>query len=195
MAAVVGGVVARESSMGLAVGLLLALAVFSGCAAKRRGGSLEGQLRARRLMVPVAGVTPGEVKDTFAAPRDGGRRRHNAVDIMAPHGTPVVATDDGEVLAVARTALGASVIYTADPNRRFVYFYAHLSGYHPRTVPGQKVRRGDVIGYVGSTGNAKARAPHLHFQVRVYPRDHNWRVGTPVNPARSFTAAGRVIQR
>ncbi len=179
----------------MALGALMAMVVFAGCAAKRRGGSLESELRARRLMVPVAGVTPADVKDTFAAPRDGGRRRHNAVDIMAPHGTPVLAADDGVVVAVHTNRLGGKVLYTTDPGRRFVYFYAHLSGYHPRAVPGRAVRRGDVIGYVGSTGNAKARAPHLHFQVRVYPANRSLGVGTPVNPARTFTVAGRAVQR
>lgn len=175
--------------------LLVALAVLSGCSATRRSGSAAGALRARRLMVPVAGVYPGSVKNTFYAPRDGGRRRHNALDIMAPAGTPIVSADDGEVLAVRWTGKGGKVIYATDPARRFVYFYAHLQDYHARSVPGRRVKRGDVLGYVGSTGNAKASAPHLHFQVRVYPRTHDWPTGTPVNPYGTFAQAGRVLRR
>jgi murein DD-endopeptidase MepM/ murein hydrolase activator NlpD len=177
------------------VALLVALAALDGCSLARRDRSIMGALRGRRLMVPVAGVSPGAIKNTFNAPRDGGSRRHNSLDIMAPEGTPIVSADDGQVLAARWNGKGGNVLYATDPDRRFVYFYAHLSQYHPRSVPGRQVKRGDVLGYVGSTGNAKARAPHLHFQVRVYPRDHNWPTGTPVNPYGTFAQAGRVVRR
>jgi murein DD-endopeptidase MepM/ murein hydrolase activator NlpD len=177
------------------VAILVALAVVQGCAVTRRDRSAVSALRARRLMVPVAGVQPGAIKNTFNAPRDGGSRRHNALDIMAPAGTPIVAADDGLVLAVRWNAKGGNVLYATDPNRHFLYFYAHLSQYHPKSLPGRRVRRGDVLGYVGFTGNAKAHAPHLHFQVRVYPRDHNWPTGPPVNPHGTFAQAGRVLRQ
>lgn len=144
-------------------------------------------------MVPVAGVAPAQLADTFNAPRDGGRRKHLALDIMAPHGTPVLAADDGEVLAVKTNRLGGLVVYATDPDRRFVYYYAHLSGWHPETVPGRRLSRGDVLGYVGSTGNADPRAPHLHFQVRVYAPDDRYWTGPPVNPLACFARPGRRV--
>jgi murein DD-endopeptidase MepM/ murein hydrolase activator NlpD len=175
--------------------LLLALLVLDGCSATRRQGSIMGALRARRLMVPVAGVYPGSIKNTFNAPRDGGARRHNALDIMAPAGTPIVSADDGHVLATRWNGKGGKVLYATDPDRRFVYFYAHLQDYHPRSVPGRQVKRGDILGYVGSTGNAKAHAPHLHFQVKIYPRNHNWPAWTPINPYGTFAQTGRVLRK
>jgi murein DD-endopeptidase MepM/ murein hydrolase activator NlpD len=177
------------------VALLLVLALLGGCSAARRGRSIMGELRARRLMVPVAGVPPYRIKNTFYSPRDGGRRRHYALDIMAPAGTPIVSADDGQVLAVRWNGKGGNVLYATDPERRFVYFYAHLMQYDPRSVPGRRVKRGDVLGYVGSTGNAKPWAPHLHFQVKIYPRNHNWPTGTPINPYGTFAQAGRVLRR
>ena len=148
---------------------LLLIGTLAGCSLFRaRGRSAQRALCARKLMVPVAGVAPARVPDTFDAPRDGGRRRHLAIDILAPHGTPVLAADDGVVLAVKTNRLGGRVIYTTDPDRHFVYYYAHLQGWHPGTTPGRRIARGDVLGYVGSSGNADARSPHLHFQVRIY---------------------------
>src|SRR5262249_56179675 len=120
-------------------------------------------------MVPVAGVAPSKITDTFDAPRDGGRRRHNALDILAPIGTPVLSADDGVVLALRSNRLGGQVIYAADPDRRFVYYYAHLSRYQPSLAAGQSLRRGQVIGYVGATGNPDPPRPHLHFHLITFP--------------------------
>lgn len=174
--------------------LLVAVTALAGCALSRgRDRSVQSALQARRLMVPVAGVAPAQLADTFNAPRDGGRRKHLALDIMAPHGTPVLAADDGEVLAVKTNRLGGLVVYATDPDRRFVYYYAHLSGWHPETVPGRRLSRGDVLGYVGSTGNADPRAPHLHFQVRVYAPDDRYWTGPPVNPLACFARPGRRV--
>lgn len=171
----------------------LGLAVASGCATMRREGSLERALSGRRLMVPVAGLSPSDVANNFDAPRDGGRRRHLALDIFAPAGTPVLSADDGVLLGLKRSPLGGNTIYAADPTRRFVYYYAHLSQYHPGATPGRALRRGDVIGYVGSSGNASARSPHLHFQVRAY--DDRWWTGQPVNPYGRFAKPGRAVRR
>jgi murein DD-endopeptidase MepM/ murein hydrolase activator NlpD len=145
-------------------------------------------------MVPVAGVTPSKITDTFNAPRDGGRRRHNALDILAPIGTPVLSADDGVVLALRSNRLGGRVIYAADPSRRFVYYYAHLSRYHPSLGPGQSLRRGEVIGYVGATGNADPRVPHLHFQVMAFPPDNRWWTGTPIDPLPYLASPGRQVR-
>ena len=136
-------------------------------------------LRDRQLMVPVAGVSPDRVADTYSAPR--GDRRHNALDIMAPRGTPVLAADEGRVFRVSRNALGGLTVYVLDAAERFIYYYAHLDAYRDGLRAGERLARGDVLGYVGSTGNASASAPHLHFQAMRYRRDRHWD-GPPVNP-------------
>ena len=146
-------------------------------------------------MVPVAGVAPSEVRDTFNAPRDGGARRHHALDIFAPVGTPVLSADDGVVLAMKNNRLGGLVIYATDPERRFVYYYAHLSRYQPDLTRGRRLGRGDVIGYVGTTGNADPRWPHLHFQVMLHPGDERYWNGTPIDPLPYFASAGRRVAR
>ena len=146
-------------------------------------------------MVPVAGVAPANIQDTFNAPRDGGARRHYALDIFAPVGTPVLSADDGMVLAIKRNRLGGLVIYATDPGRRFVYYYAHLSRYQPDLARGQRLGRGDVIGYVGTTGNADPRFPHLHFQVMLHPGGDRYWDGTPIDPLPYFASAGRYSGR
>jgi murein DD-endopeptidase MepM/ murein hydrolase activator NlpD len=185
-------VVGRVWGGGGWVWILAGVSLVAGCSLLRghRPG-VDAALRARRLMVPVAGVAPADVHDSFDAPRDGGARRHHAVDIFAPVGTPVLSADDGVVLALKRNRLGGLVIYATDPGGRFVYYYAHLSRYQPDLVRGRRLGRGDVIGYVGTTGNADPRSPHLHFQVMVHPGDERWWTGTPVDPLPYFASAGR----
>jgi len=174
--------------------VLVAMAVAVTACGFRHHRSPTTDLGARRLMVPVAGVAPSKLTDTFNAPRDGGRRRHNALDILAPIGTPVLSADDGVVLALRSNRLGGRVIYATDPARRFVYYYAHLSRYHPSLGPGQALRRGDVIGYVGATGNADPRVPHLHFQVMAFPPDNRWWTGTPIDPLPYLASPGRQVR-
>ncbi len=177
------------------VALLVTVATLAGCSLgrKRSRPTVLDDLRSRKLMVPVAGVAPAQIPDTFHARRDRGRRKHLALDIAAPHGTPVLAADEGEVLAVKTSRRGGRAVYTTDPARRFVYYYAHLSRWHPATVPGRRLARGDVLGYVGSTGNASAHRPHLHFQVRLYSPDDRYWTGPPVNPLACFARPGRRV--
>jgi peptidoglycan LD-endopeptidase LytH len=183
-----------RSRAGCGLAVLVAVAMLAGCSlTRRRQPSVYDALQARRLMVPVAGVAPAQLTDNFNAPRGHGTRRHLALDILAPHGTPVLAADDGEVLAVKTNQLGGRVVYATDPGRRFVYYYAHLSRWHPDTVPGRRVERGDVLGYVGTTGNARGRAPHLHFQVRMYSPDGRYWTGPPLNPLACFARPGRRV--
>lgn len=147
-------------------------------------------LRSRGLMVPVLGVYPDRVHDTFNDERGGGSRVHRAIDIMAPRGTPVVSADDGRILRMETNRLGGIAIFAVDPAERLVYYYAHLDRYEPLIHAGSIVSKGEVIGYVGSTGDASPDAPHLHFQVMRRADARRWWDGTPIDPWPFFTMAG-----
>ena len=137
-------------------------------------------LTERRLLIPVKGLPRAALRDNFDEKR--GVRPHEALDIMAPRGTPVVAVDDGKVAKLFHSALGGITIYQFDPGSRFAYYYAHLDRYASGLVEGAQVKRGEVIGYVGSTGNAPANAPHLHFTVFRLGPEKRWWTGKAVNP-------------
>jgi peptidoglycan LD-endopeptidase LytH len=148
-------------------------------------------LRSRGLMVPVLGVYPDRVHDTFNDERGGGARVHRAIDIMAPRGTPVLSADDGRILRMETNRLGGISIFAVDPAARLVYYYAHLDRYEPLIHSGSYLTKGEVIGYVGSTGDASPDAPHLHFQVMRRPEDaRRWWDGTPIDPWAFFSIAG-----
>lgn len=143
------------------------------------------------LMVPVEGVSPGDLRDSFNAPRGNGRT-HRAIDILAPRGTPVVAAIDGSVLRLAQNAAGGITAYLVDDARRYVYYYAHLESYADAVTEGLRVPKGFVIGYVGTSGNAPPGTPHLHFQVmRLEEGQRDWWNGTPVDARRFMTETGR----
>jgi murein DD-endopeptidase MepM/ murein hydrolase activator NlpD len=143
--------------------------------------ALAPELRARALQFPVPGVSLDTITDTFDDPRSGGRR-HHALDIMAPRGTPVVAVEDGRVLRLWKSGGGGISLYQADPSGRYSYYYAHLDRYAEGLADGQELRRGQVLGYVGSTGNASENAPHLHFAVFERSDPQRWWTGRPVDP-------------
>lgn len=145
-------------------------------------------LRSRRLQLPVAGVSPASLEDSFDQPRDG-ERKHNAIDIMAPRGTPILSADDGLVLRLSNNALGGTSLYTVDPEGRVVYYYAHLDRYHDGIVAGKQIAKGDTLGFVGTTGNAPKNLPHLHFQIMQMPADRKYWSGEPIDP---FTFLGGV---
>jgi murein DD-endopeptidase MepM/ murein hydrolase activator NlpD len=147
-------------------------------------------LRARRLMVPVDGIRPADVPDSYAARRGGGRR-HNALDILAPRGTAVVAAADGRVLKLRENAAGGLTIYAVDEEERFVFYYAHLDRYRGGLREGDAIAQGEVLGYVGTSGNAPTDTPHLHFQVMRYEDRKRWWDGTPVNPHDFLVLEGR----
>jgi murein DD-endopeptidase MepM/ murein hydrolase activator NlpD len=134
----------------------------------------------RPMIIPVAGVPVSAIHDTFNETR--GNRRHEATDIMAARGTPVIATDDGTVKKIFTSVPGGLTIYEFDPDQRYCYYYAHLDRYADGLHEGQLVHRGDVLGYVGTTGNAPKDAPHLHFAVIRLDADKRWWKGTYVNP-------------
>jgi murein DD-endopeptidase MepM/ murein hydrolase activator NlpD len=135
------------------------------------------------LYFPVAGMDSTRLDDSYDAARDGGVRRHNAIDIMAPRGSAVLAVQDGRVLKLASNAKGGITVYASDLDEQFVYYYAHLDRYHARMYNGKPLMRGDTIGYVGTTGNSPANLPHLHFQImRMPPDKRSFSTGAPVNP-------------
>ena len=140
------------------------------------------------LMVPVVGVAPGKIPDSFNEPRDGGRT-HRATDILVPQGTPVLAAESGTVLRISQNTLGGNTIYMTDDGGRFIYYYAHLLRYADGLAAGAHVSQGDVIAYVGMTGNAPV--PHLHFQVMRREARRDYWNGTAVDVRPFFTLIGR----
>ena len=143
------------------------------------------ELHYRGLLVPVAGIDASRIPNTFNDARDG-QRKHNAVDILAKRGTPVLSADDGTILKVGTNALGGNTVWAVDANRRFVYYYAHLDRWADGLRDGMAVQRGDVLGYVGTTGNAPKDVPHLHFQLLRYTNDKRYYDGPPLNPLPFF---------
>jgi murein DD-endopeptidase MepM/ murein hydrolase activator NlpD len=137
------------------------------------------------LLIPVVGVKPGDLTDTFTQARGTGRV-HDAIDIMAARGTPVVAANDGHVVKLFTSKPGGLTVYEFDPDNRVIYYYAHLDGYAPGLAEGQILRRGDPVGFVGSTGNASADAPHLHFEVEILGPEKQWWHATSINPYGRF---------
>jgi len=139
-------------------------------------------LRDRHLKIPVEGADDDDLRDTFSDARGSGRA-HEAMDIMAPRHTQVLAADDGVIKKLYNSKGGGGItIYQFDPTETFTYYYAHLDRYAANLHEGQQVRRGDVIGYVGSTGNASPDAPHLHFAIFRLGPERQWWKGEPINP-------------
>jgi murein DD-endopeptidase MepM/ murein hydrolase activator NlpD len=134
------------------------------------------------LALPVAGVKPEELVDTYSAARSGGRV-HDATDIMAPRGTAVVAAAPGTVEKLFFSRGGGGITaYVRSPDGQWQYYYAHLDAYAPGLHEGQIVKRGDPIGRVGSTGDASPEAPHLHFAINRMAPGQRWWQGSPINP-------------
>jgi len=133
-----------------------------------------------KLQMPIAGVDPKKLHDTFEEGRVG--HTHEALDIAAPRGTPVVAVGDGAIAKLFTSKQGGLTVYQFDSTEQFCYYYAHLDGYAPGVTEGMKVRTGDVLGYVGTTGNAPPNAPHLHLAVFRLGPDKKWWQGTAIDP-------------
>lgn len=138
-------------------------------------------LGASGLLIPVQGKTPADLADTFTDARSQGRL-HDAIDIMAPAGTPVLAVADGQVEKMFTSERGGLTLYQFEPSGKYAYYYAHLERYAPGLAERQSIRRGQVIGYVGSTGNASPSAPHLHFAIFVLGPERHWWEGAAINP-------------
>jgi murein DD-endopeptidase MepM/ murein hydrolase activator NlpD len=146
------------------------------------------------LYFPVAPMDSLRLDDSFDAPRDGGARVHNAIDIMAPRGAAVLAVQDGRVLRMSNNAKGGISLYASDLEDQYVYYYAHLERYHANLYSGKPLMRGDTLGYVGTTGNSPKNLPHLHFQVMRMPSDRKsyWN-GAPINPYPLLKAKPAVV--
>jgi murein DD-endopeptidase MepM/ murein hydrolase activator NlpD len=133
------------------------------------------------LALPVVGIRPDQLTDTFDQARSEGRR-HDAIDIMAAEGTPVIAAADGTIEKLFNSVRGGLTIYERSPDQKWTYYYAHLSAYAPGVSEGQQVKRGQVIARVGHTGDASAAGPHLHFAINSMAPGEHWWNGTPINP-------------
>ena len=138
-------------------------------------------LRGRALTLPVQNIKREDLRDTFNELR-GSSRRHEAIDILAPRNTPVFAVEDGEIARLFLSDAGGITIYQFDPDEIYVYYYAHLERYAEGLKEGDKVKRGQVIGYVGTTGNAPRDTPHLHFAIFKMTNQKRWWEGTPIDP-------------
>jgi murein DD-endopeptidase MepM/ murein hydrolase activator NlpD len=135
------------------------------------------------LAVPVVGVRASQLLDTFTQARAGGARVHDAIDIMAPRGRPVVAAAPGTVEKLFFSQGGGGIsAYIRSPDKRWTYYYAHLDRYAKGLREGKQVRRGEVIGTVGSTGNASPDGPHLHFAIHRMQPGERWWQGSAINP-------------
>jgi murein DD-endopeptidase MepM/ murein hydrolase activator NlpD len=137
------------------------------------------RLRARALILPLQGFDLRALRDTFAEGRDG--RRHEAIDLLAPRGTPVVAVDDGPVAKLFTSERGGLTVYQFDRNGEYCYYYAHLDRYAEGLAQGAMLRKGDRLGYVGTSGNAPKDTPHLHFTIFRLGPEKRWWEGTPIN--------------
>ena len=134
-------------------------------------------------MIPVLNVRPSELSDTYTDSRGGGERLHEAIDIMAPQGTSVVAAAPGVIETLFESDAGGMTIYVRSNDGRTIHYYAHLDKYAEGLKEGQKVRRGQRLGEVGSSGNASADAPHLHFAILQTTKDAAWwEPANAVNP-------------
>ncbi|MCA1661914.1 MAG: M23 family metallopeptidase [Novosphingobium sp.] len=136
-----------------------------------------------QLTIPVAGVTPDELIDTFTQAREGGARIHDAIDILAPQGTPIYAAAPGTVEKLFVSDRGGNTVYVRSPDRTLIYYYAHLDAYARGLREGAGIRQGDAIGTVGATGNASPTAPHLHLAImRIHPEAKWWEPAVGINP-------------
>lgn len=138
-------------------------------------------LTARKLTIPVSGVPASKLVRSYHDARNG-QREHEAIDILAPRNTPVIAVEDGTVAKLFTSKAGGLTVYQFDPGEHYSYYYAHLEKYADGIKEGGRVHRGQVLGYVGTSGNAPKDTPHLHFAVYRLTADKHWWEGTPIDP-------------
>lgn len=149
-----------------------------------------GPLAQRGIGLPIAKITAKDIHETFNESRGGGERRHEATDIMAPKGTPVMAVDNGVIAKLFTSKPGGLTVYQFDADEKYVFYYAHLDRYAEGLKEGMLVRKGQMIGYVGITGNSDPNAPHLHFAILQLGPEKKWYENTrPVDPYPLLTHA------
>ena len=161
-------------------------------AAEAAGRRLAGRPEAGATLIPVQGVHASQLKSTFNEGRAG--HLHHAIDILAPRGTPVLAAVDGTVRKLFVSGAGGITLYEYDLAGERSYYYAHLDGYAPGIREGLALRRGDVLGYVGTTGNAPATTPHLHFAIEVLPPTKEWWKGEAIDPYPILTTPASALR-
>jgi murein DD-endopeptidase MepM/ murein hydrolase activator NlpD len=142
--------------------------------------SAVAELRHRNLALPLSGFDIERVKDSYTELHNG--QSHEALDMLAPRNTPVLAVEDGDIAKLFESKLGGTTVYEYDSAHHFVYYYAHLEKYADNLKDGQKVKRGQVLGYVGTSGNAPKNTPHLHFSISIVDADKRWWQTAPINP-------------
>jgi murein DD-endopeptidase MepM/ murein hydrolase activator NlpD len=142
-------------------------------------------LRQMNLRIPLNGFNPEKMKGSFYEKR--GDQLHGAVDMLAPRNTPIYAVCDGQIAKLFLSRLGGLTIYQFDPDRKFVFYYAHLQRYADNLVEGQRVKRGQLIGYVGTSGNAPPNTPHLHFSIGILGSDKSWWKAAAIDPYEVFS--------
>jgi len=161
-------------ALGVVAGTLLALTLLG-------ADDPIADLQRRNLLIPVAGMTPRSLQNSFTDARER-TREHEALDISAPRGTPVLAVEAGTIEKFFTSVRGGLTIYEFDPSRTYAYYYAHLDRYQSGLNEHDRVARGQVIGFVGTTGNAPKNAPHLHFAIFLLTEKKQWWHGTALNP-------------
>jgi len=147
--------------------------------------SSPGELKERALLIPVEGVRVDQLTRQFSDER-GGSRKHEAIDILAPRNTPVKAVENGTIARLFFSKAGGITVYQFDPTSTFCYYYAHLERYAGGLREGEPVRKGQVIGYVGTSGNAPKTTPHLHFAIFRLTEAKHWWEGTAIDPYNVF---------
>ena len=143
--------------------------------------ALVDELRGRRLLIPLASIEARSLRSSFRETRGSGRE-HEAIDILAPRHTAVRAVEDGVIAKLFLSKAGGITVYQFDPSGRFVYYYAHLERYADDLREGAAVRRGQTLGFVGTSGNAPPDTPHLHFAIFRLGDDRRWWDGDPIDP-------------
>jgi murein DD-endopeptidase MepM/ murein hydrolase activator NlpD len=143
--------------------------------------SSAAELKDRDLLIPVDGVTPEQLRRDFSDKREK-VRLHEALDILAARNTPVKAVEDGTIARLFFSKAGGITVYQFDPSKTFCYYYAHLERYAEGLREGQAVRKGQILGYVGTSGNAPKNTPHLHFAIFRLTDAKRWWEGTPIDP-------------
>jgi len=146
----------------------------------KQANSAVAELRRRNLLLPLLGFDIERAKDSYTELRNG--QSHEALDMLAPRNTSVLAVEDGDIAKLFKSKLGGTTVYQYDPIHHYVYYYAHLEKYAESLKDGQKVKRGQVLGYVGTSGNAPKNTPHLHFSISVVDADKRWWQTAPINP-------------